>query len=102
MTAPGTLTAEALAAAVAAIDATIVFASPAALANVLRTGTSGDPRLARVRLVLSAGAPVPARAARVTSSRVGASGVGGAVAEAAVNSCGSVAGASVAGAGPET
>jgi acyl-coenzyme A synthetase/AMP-(fatty) acid ligase/pimeloyl-ACP methyl ester carboxylesterase len=69
VTAPGTLTAEALAAAVAAIDATIVFASPAALANVLRTGTSGDPRLARVRLVLSAGAPVPAATLRAMAER---------------------------------
>ena len=59
VTKPGTLTAKALAAACASIDATIVFAAPAALANVLRTSTGRDLRLANVRLVLSAGAPVP-------------------------------------------
>lgn len=59
VTEPGTLTAGALAAACASIDATIVFASPAALANVVRTATPGDARLAGVRLLLSAGAPVP-------------------------------------------
>ena len=35
VTAPGTLTAAALADAVAAVDATVVFASPAALRNVV-------------------------------------------------------------------
>ena len=59
VTEPGTLTAGALGAACASIDATIVFASPAALANVVRTATPGDARLAGVRLLLSAGAPVP-------------------------------------------
>jgi acyl-CoA synthetase (AMP-forming)/AMP-acid ligase II/pimeloyl-ACP methyl ester carboxylesterase len=59
VTRPGTLTAEALGAACATVDATIVFASPAALANVVRTSTGADPGLARVRLALSAGAPVP-------------------------------------------
>jgi olefin beta-lactone synthetase len=60
VTAPGTLTCEALGSAVASIDASIVFASPAALANVIRTApAAGDPRLRAVRLVLSAGAPVP-------------------------------------------
>ena len=60
VTAPGSLTCDALSAAVASIDASIVFASPAALANVQRTApTGGDTRLAHVRLVLSAGAPVP-------------------------------------------
>ncbi|MCU1397074.1 MAG: putative fatty-acid--CoA ligase [Acidimicrobiales bacterium] len=60
VTRPGTLTAEALVAAVGSVAATVVFASPAALANVVRTaGAVPDPRLASVRLVLSAGAPVP-------------------------------------------
>jgi acyl-CoA synthetase (AMP-forming)/AMP-acid ligase II/pimeloyl-ACP methyl ester carboxylesterase len=63
VTAPSTLTAAALADAVAAIDATLVFASPAALVNVRATADGVDPRhldaLARVRLLLSAGAPVP-------------------------------------------
>ncbi|MCU1364809.1 MAG: putative fatty-acid--CoA ligase, partial [Ilumatobacteraceae bacterium] len=60
VTRPGTLTAEALVTAVSSVAATVVFASPAALANVVRTaGAVPDPRLASVRLVLSAGAPVP-------------------------------------------
>ncbi|MDT0166319.1 alpha/beta fold hydrolase [Actinotalea sp. AC32] len=65
VTAPRTLTARAVAAAVAAADATAVFLSPAAVANVVATSdelTSADERaLAGVRLVLSAGAPVPER-----------------------------------------
>jgi acyl-coenzyme A synthetase/AMP-(fatty) acid ligase len=64
VTAPGTLTAEALATAVGAIDATSVFASPAALRNVVATAdrlTAQQRRaLDGVRTVLSAGAPVPA------------------------------------------
>ncbi len=64
VTSPGTLTASSLAAAVEAIDATMVFGSPAALRNVTATASdlSHDERehLARVRLLLSAGAPVPA------------------------------------------
>lgn len=59
VTKPGTLTAEALGAAGASVDATIVFASPAALRNVVRTASGVDARLGRVRLALSAGAPVP-------------------------------------------
>jgi olefin beta-lactone synthetase len=62
--APGRLSAAALADAVAAVDATLVFASPAALRNVVATaaGTSPTQRaaLAGVRRVVSAGAPVPA------------------------------------------
>jgi acyl-coenzyme A synthetase/AMP-(fatty) acid ligase/pimeloyl-ACP methyl ester carboxylesterase len=62
VTRPGTLTAVALAEAAAAIEGTLVFASPAALRNVVRTADrlTADHRtaLARVRLVLSAGAPV--------------------------------------------
>ncbi|WP_375426029.1 alpha/beta fold hydrolase [uncultured Friedmanniella sp.] len=64
VTAPHTLTASALADAVEAIDATSVFASPAALRNVVATAdalTDGQrTALAGVRTVLSAGAPVPA------------------------------------------
>jgi acyl-coenzyme A synthetase/AMP-(fatty) acid ligase len=64
VTKPGTLTAAALAEAVAAADATVVFASPAALRRVAATGgeLTGGQRaaLARVRLLMSAGAPVPA------------------------------------------
>ncbi len=62
VTKPGTLTAVGLADAAAAIDATLVFASPAALQNVV--ATSGEltaeqsSALAHIRLVLSAGAPV--------------------------------------------
>lgn len=63
VTSPRTLTAEALEAACAAIDATMVFGAPAALANVVRTATGRAPALSRVRLVLSAGAPVPERVA---------------------------------------
>jgi acyl-coenzyme A synthetase/AMP-(fatty) acid ligase/pimeloyl-ACP methyl ester carboxylesterase len=60
--APGTLTAAALGDAAVAVDATMVFGSPAALANVVRTGAqlTAEHRRAfeRVRLLLSAGAPV--------------------------------------------
>jgi acyl-CoA synthetase (AMP-forming)/AMP-acid ligase II/pimeloyl-ACP methyl ester carboxylesterase len=63
VTAPRTLTAGALAQAAAAIDATVVFASPAALRNVLATreGVSAAGRQAfeRIEMLLSAGAPVP-------------------------------------------
>ncbi|TBL37178.1 hydrolase, partial [Verrucosispora sp. SN26_14.1] len=64
VTAPRTLTAAALAEAVAAVDASAVFASPAALRNVVDTGDGVDDRqrtaLKNVTLLLSAGAPVPA------------------------------------------
>ncbi|MGN6409004.1 MAG: AMP-binding protein, partial [Curtobacterium sp.] len=62
VTAPRTLTARAVADSVTAADATVVFLSPAAVANVAATAdalTAADrAALARVRLVLSAGAPV--------------------------------------------
>lgn len=70
VTRPGTLTADALGAACASVDATIVFASPAALANTNRTSSRSDPRLSRIRLVLSAGAPVPIDVLRATSRLV--------------------------------
>ena len=62
VSAPATLTAGALADAVAAIGAYAVFASPSALANVVRTEGDLSPAqraaLADVRLFLSAGAPI--------------------------------------------
>ncbi len=68
VTKPGALTAEALGEAAAAIDATVIFASPAALRNVLATATGltaeGRAALGRVRLVMSAGASVPAELLR--------------------------------------
>lgn len=70
VTAPGTLTASALAEAVAAIDAHAVFLAPAALDNVVRTqgDLSATERAAldTVRVSLTAGAPVSsARLARL-------------------------------------
>ncbi|MET1153653.1 alpha/beta fold hydrolase [Arthrobacter sp.] len=63
VTAPKTLTAAALADAAAAVQATAVFASPAALTNVLATadGLTDEHRVAlsSVELLLSAGAPIP-------------------------------------------
>lgn len=63
VTRPKTLTASALASAAAAIDASVVFASPAALVNVVATAgeLNAEQRaaLAKVQTVLSAGAPIP-------------------------------------------
>ncbi|KAA9395774.1 alpha/beta fold hydrolase [Kocuria coralli] len=63
VTKPRTLTARALADAAGAISATSVFASPAAIQNVLDTqGELSEHQreaLAKVRLMLSAGAPLP-------------------------------------------
>ncbi|SOC53882.1 Acyl-CoA synthetase (AMP-forming)/AMP-acid ligase II [Ornithinimicrobium cerasi] len=63
VTAPHTLTATALADAVSAVDASVVFAAPAALRNVVATAAdldgTGRDVLRGPRLVLSAGAPVP-------------------------------------------
>ena len=59
VTSPGTLTAAALDDACRRVGATMVFASPAALANVVKTATTDLPHLRSVRLVMSAGAPVP-------------------------------------------
>lgn len=62
VTSPKTLTATAVAAAVQAVDATVVFLSPAAVANVVATSgelTADDHRaLGGVEQFLSAGAPV--------------------------------------------
>jgi len=63
VTRPATLTASALAAAVAASGSTSAFLSPAALVNVLATAdgldAAGREALASVKVLLSAGAPVP-------------------------------------------
>jgi acyl-coenzyme A synthetase/AMP-(fatty) acid ligase/pimeloyl-ACP methyl ester carboxylesterase len=68
VTKPATLTAARLAEAAAAIEATLVFASPAALRNVVGTAdeltTRQSSALARIRLVLSAGAPVSVKLLR--------------------------------------
>ncbi len=64
VTKPGELDAVRLAAAVRAVGATLVWASPASLQNVVDTAgeLSADELddLSRVRLLMSAGAPVPA------------------------------------------
>ncbi|MGY1639024.1 alpha/beta fold hydrolase [Geodermatophilus sp. SYSU D00742] len=64
VTAPASLTAAALADAAAAVDATVVFASPAALRRVAATAGDLSVRQRRalggIRLLMSAGAPVPA------------------------------------------
>lgn len=74
VTAPGTLTATGLAAAVGELDATLVFASPAALTNVVATVDELTPKmrqaLSGVRLLMSAGAPVPASLLRKVASVV--------------------------------
>ena len=68
VTRPGSLTATALAEAVDAVGATVVFAAPAALRGALSTAAALTPAdratLSRVRLLMSAGAPVPARLLR--------------------------------------
>ncbi|HVQ88391.1 MAG TPA: alpha/beta fold hydrolase [Actinomycetes bacterium] len=75
VTEPGTLTARALADAVAAIDASLVFAAPAALRNVVQTAGALRQKqresLTRVRLLLTAGAPVPYETLRAASSLMG-------------------------------
>ena len=64
VTAPATLTAALLADAAATVDARVVFASPAALRRVVATSADLEPpqrmALSRIRLLMSAGAPVPA------------------------------------------
>jgi len=68
VTTPQELTAATLADAVSAVDATIVFAAPAALRGVVASAHDAPPRqrevLRGVRLLVSAGAPVPARLLR--------------------------------------
>ncbi|MFM8352937.1 MAG: AMP-binding protein, partial [Actinomycetales bacterium] len=60
VTAPASLRAGALADAVKQAGGTVLWASPAALTSVLRTATA-DMKLPTLRLVLGAGAPVPAQ-----------------------------------------
>ncbi|WP_233189077.1 alpha/beta fold hydrolase [Subtercola sp. Z020] len=63
VTSPKTLTARAIAQAAQAVDATVVFASPAALMNVRATSdalsAAERTALGRVTTLLSAGAPLP-------------------------------------------
>ncbi|RFA09567.1 hydrolase [Subtercola boreus] len=63
VTSPKTLSARAIAQAARAVDATVVFASPAALMNVTATSDAltapERSALSRVRTLLSAGAPLP-------------------------------------------
>ncbi len=71
VTRPGELTAAALDAACSRVGATLAFASPAALANVAATAGAGAaawPGLARLRIVFSAGAPVPAETLRAIAA----------------------------------
>lgn len=72
VTKPATLTAAALAEAVQVIDASVVFASPAALRTVAATAGALSlgqrAALARVRLLMSAGAPVPLELLRQLST----------------------------------
>ncbi len=62
VSAPASITAATLADAVAEIDATMVFASPAALASTIRTKSAipqaHQQAMSNVRLLLSAGAPI--------------------------------------------
>ncbi len=75
VTSPGTLTARALADAVAAVDASVVFGAPAALRNVVATADDLDPEqrasLASVRMLLSSGAPVPPETLRLAADLMG-------------------------------
>ena len=75
VTAPGSLRAGALADAVQAVDATLVFASPAALRSVLATSDElSDAQresLTSVRTLLSAGAPVPRDVLRAAAQLLG-------------------------------
>jgi acyl-coenzyme A synthetase/AMP-(fatty) acid ligase/pimeloyl-ACP methyl ester carboxylesterase len=70
VTRPGRLTARALDDACRAIEATMVFASPAALANVVETAAGSLDALGAVRTVMSAGAPVPPRTLRAMAALV--------------------------------
>jgi olefin beta-lactone synthetase len=58
VTTPGDLTTEALSEVCQKVEATVVFAAPAALRNVVGTYRGETEGFAQVRLVLSAGAPV--------------------------------------------
>lgn len=58
VTRPATLTADRLAAAIDAVDADAVFLSPAAMTNVVATADGRRGSFDRIRVVLSAGAPL--------------------------------------------
>ena len=69
VTKPAELTATALNEACERIGATLTFASPSALANVAATaGDAAQPGIEALRLVLSAGAPVPAETLRAVAA----------------------------------
>jgi acyl-CoA synthetase (AMP-forming)/AMP-acid ligase II/pimeloyl-ACP methyl ester carboxylesterase len=70
VTKPGELTADALDAACVRIGATLAFASPAALANAVATAqpAARHPGLAALRVVFSAGAPVPSETLRAIAA----------------------------------
>lgn len=70
VTKPGELTAVALDDACRRLNATLTFASPAALANVLATAGSATQGLDGLRTVMSAGAPVPAETLTALSALV--------------------------------
>ena len=71
VTRPGTLDHSALRDACTSVSATLVFASPSAWRNVVETAPAGDGRvLTEVRLVLSAGAPVPPETLRTVATIV--------------------------------
>ncbi len=68
VTKPAELTAAALDEACARIGATLAFASPSALANVVATSDGSSlPGLEALRVVLSAGAPVPSETLRAVA-----------------------------------
>ena len=67
VTSPSTLTAAALDDACRRVGATMVFASPAALANVVKTASTDIAHFRTVRLVMSAGAPVPIQTLQAVS-----------------------------------
>ncbi len=70
VTKPGELTVDALDAACSRVGATLAFASPAALANVVATAQPGARHagLAGLRVVFSAGAPVPSETLRAIAA----------------------------------
>ena len=69
VTKPAQLTATMLDDACRRIDATMAFASPSALANVVATAEHGDQEgLGNLRIVMSAGAPVPSETLRGVAS----------------------------------
>jgi len=69
VTKPAQLTAAMLADACRRIDATMAFASPSALANVVATAEHADSEgLGKLRIVMSAGAPVPSETLRAVAA----------------------------------